>query len=111
MKRKQGQSHARTQKQKYSERELKKKNGGARAGCTCVKAGLEPGLLLPPRRVSLTAGAEPVVACVCSMTACCCSSRGKLERCDHVCHITDSPFPCTCSSVECVPKINYTENL
>ena len=29
-------------------------------------------LLLPPRRVSLTAGAELVVAGVCSMMACCC---------------------------------------
>ena len=50
MRRKQGQSHAKTHKQDYSERELKKKNGGARAGCACVKAGLEPGPLLhtPP---------------------------------------------------------------
>ena len=46
MRRKQGQSHAKTHKQDYSERELKKKNGGARAGCACVKAGLEPGPLL-----------------------------------------------------------------
>ena len=46
MRHKQGQSHAKTHKQEYSERELKKKNGGARAGCACVKAGLEPGPLL-----------------------------------------------------------------
>ena len=38
--------------------------------------------------MSLTAGAESVVADVCCMTACYCSSRGELEQCDHVCHIT-----------------------
>ena len=46
MRRKQGQSKL---NQEYSERELKKKNGGARAGCACVKAGLKPGPLLHTR--------------------------------------------------------------
>ena len=55
-------------------------------------------LRLLPKCASLTAGAESVASGVCS-TAFCVSSQGKLEGCDHVCHIADSPFPCTCSSV------------
>ena len=43
MRHKQGQSHAKTHKQEYSERELKKKNGGARAGCAYVKLASNPG--------------------------------------------------------------------
>ena len=59
MRHKQGQSHAKTHK---LERELKKKNGGARAGCACVKAGLEPGPLLYTNQIKYTRLSRKVVA-------------------------------------------------